>query len=127
MILLALFNDVTMIPVAEDNQTAAAEPQHAMIGHLIGFSMTLGVFQSALGLSGFSFVFGLVRVYVLVLFLFCLGRWVGGFLKNHRMNAFLLTDIFRISLRLATSIVMCHDAQCHCFRFLGCQLMPQAF
>ncbi|CAK9101015.1 Probable plasma membrane ATPase (PAT2) (Proton pump) [Durusdinium trenchii] len=46
VILLALFNDVTMIPVAEDRQTAAAEPQHAMIGHLIGFSMTLGVFQS---------------------------------------------------------------------------------
>ena len=46
VILLALFNDVTMIPVAEDNQTAAAEPQHAMIGHLIGFSTTLGIFQS---------------------------------------------------------------------------------
>nr|ACY78118.1 P-type proton ATPase [Symbiodinium sp. DZ-2009a] len=45
-ILLAPFNDVTMIPVAEDNQSAAAEPQHAMIGHLIGFSMTLGIFQS---------------------------------------------------------------------------------
>lgn len=29
VILLALFNDVTMIPVAEDRQTAAAEPQHA--------------------------------------------------------------------------------------------------
>jgi len=46
VILLALFNDVTMIPVAEDNQTAAAEPQHAAVGHLIGFSMTLGIFQS---------------------------------------------------------------------------------
>eukprot|EP00435_Cladocopium_sp_Y103_P054673 s391_g17.t2 len=53
VILLALFNDVTMIPVAEDtggipgdNQTAAAEPQHAVVGHLIGFSMTLGIFQS---------------------------------------------------------------------------------
>ncbi|CAE7264577.1 patB [Symbiodinium natans] len=46
VILLALFNDVTMIPVAEDNQTAAAEPQHAVIGNLIGFSTTLGIFQS---------------------------------------------------------------------------------
>ena len=27
-------------------QTAAAEPQHAVVGHLIGFSMTLGIFQS---------------------------------------------------------------------------------
>jgi len=35
-----------MIPVAEDNQLAAAEPQHAELGHLIGFSMTLGIFQS---------------------------------------------------------------------------------
>eukprot|EP00933_Yihiella_yeosuensis_P034266 TRINITY_DN27776_c0_g1_i1.p1 TRINITY_DN27776_c0_g1~~TRINITY_DN27776_c0_g1_i1.p1 ORF type:complete len:979 (-),score=190.37 TRINITY_DN27776_c0_g1_i1:225-3161(-) len=46
VILLALFNDVTMIPVAEDRQTAAAEPQHTRIGHLIGFSTTLGVCQS---------------------------------------------------------------------------------
>ena len=33
-------------PHSEDNQTAAAEPQHAAVGHLIGFSMTLGIFQS---------------------------------------------------------------------------------
>jgi len=50
VILLALFNDVTMIPVAEDNQLAAAEPQHAELGHLIGFSMTLGIFQSVASL-----------------------------------------------------------------------------
>eukprot|EP00931_Biecheleriopsis_adriatica_P032275 TRINITY_DN1884_c0_g1_i4.p1 TRINITY_DN1884_c0_g1~~TRINITY_DN1884_c0_g1_i4.p1 ORF type:complete len:1010 (+),score=253.09 TRINITY_DN1884_c0_g1_i4:47-3076(+) len=50
VILLALFNDVTMIPVAEDNQTAAAEPQHTRIGHLIGFSMTLGVFESMMSI-----------------------------------------------------------------------------
>ena len=63
MILLALFNDVTMIPVAEDNQSAAAEPQHAMIGHLIGFSMTLGIFQSV---SALTMVFTIVCHHAIV-------------------------------------------------------------
>merc|ERR1719356_550812 len=46
VILLALFNDITMIPVAEDRQTASAEPQHAHVGNLIGFSVLLGLVQS---------------------------------------------------------------------------------
>jgi magnesium-transporting ATPase (P-type) len=46
VILLALFNDITMIPVAEDRQTASAAPQHANVGGLIGFSMLLGVMQT---------------------------------------------------------------------------------
>merc|ERR1740138_1652319 len=46
VILLALFNDITMIPVAEDRQVASAEPQHASIANLVGFSATLGLAQS---------------------------------------------------------------------------------
>jgi len=46
VILLALLNDVTLIPIAEDNQTASAEPEHAQIGQLIGFSTALGVMQT---------------------------------------------------------------------------------
>jgi H+-transporting ATPase len=46
VILLALFNDITMIPVAEDRQTASARPQHAHIGNLVAFSVMLGVMQS---------------------------------------------------------------------------------
>merc|ERR1719221_1213038 len=34
VILLALFNDITMIPVAEDRQVASAEPQHASVVNL---------------------------------------------------------------------------------------------
>jgi H+-transporting ATPase len=45
VILLALFNDITMIPVAEDRQTASAAPQHANVGSLIGFSMLLGIIR----------------------------------------------------------------------------------
>jgi len=46
VILLALFNDITMIPVAEDRQTASAAPQHTNVKNLIGFSVMLGVMQS---------------------------------------------------------------------------------
>jgi H+-transporting ATPase len=46
VVLLALFNDITMIPVAEDRQTASAAPQHADVKNLIGFSVMLGVMQS---------------------------------------------------------------------------------
>mmetsp|Transcript_106802 Transcript_106802/g.278890 ORF Transcript_106802/g.278890 Transcript_106802/m.278890 type:complete len:1007 (-) Transcript_106802:87-3107(-) len=46
VILLALFNDITMIPVAEDRQVASAEPQHASVANLVGFSATLGLAQS---------------------------------------------------------------------------------
>merc|ERR1719356_969482 len=46
VILLALFNDITMIPIAEDRQFAAAAPQHTQIYNLIGFSVTLGLSQS---------------------------------------------------------------------------------
>lgn len=46
VILLALFNDVTMIPIAEDNQTASSEPQHANVGDLISFSVALGFTQT---------------------------------------------------------------------------------
>jgi len=46
VILLALLNDVTMIPVAEDRQVASAEPQHASVANLVGFSATLGLAQS---------------------------------------------------------------------------------
>jgi len=51
VILLALFNDITMIPVAEDRQTASAAPQHANIGNLIGFSVLLGVMQSIMSIT----------------------------------------------------------------------------
>lgn len=51
VILLALFNDITMIPVAEDRQTASAAPQHAHIGNLIGFSVLLGVMQSLMSIA----------------------------------------------------------------------------
>jgi len=46
VILLALFNDITMIPIAEDRQTASAEPEHAGVAGLVGFSMALGTMQS---------------------------------------------------------------------------------
>merc|ERR1719321_185961 len=51
VILLALFNDITMIPVAEDRQTASAAPQHANVGSLISFSLVLGVMQTLVSLS----------------------------------------------------------------------------
>jgi len=50
VILLALLNDVTMLPIAEDRQTASAEPEHAEIGTVIGFSTMLGVMQSFVSL-----------------------------------------------------------------------------
>jgi H+-transporting ATPase len=53
VILLALFNDVTMIPVAEDRQTASAKPQHAKVGNLISFSVLLGVSQSIISMIFF--------------------------------------------------------------------------
>merc|ERR1719436_1104052 len=46
VILLALFNDVTLLPIAEDRQTASAEPEHADIGVVLGFSTALGIMQS---------------------------------------------------------------------------------
>jgi H+-transporting ATPase len=65
VVLLALFNDITMIPVAEDRQTASAAPQHANVPNLIGFSVMLGVMQSVVSVT-FYFViqhlgFGLER------------------------------------------------------------------
>eukprot|EP00747_Dinoflagellata_sp_TGD_P090926 gnl/TRDRNA2_/TRDRNA2_164882_c1_seq1.p1 gnl/TRDRNA2_/TRDRNA2_164882_c1~~gnl/TRDRNA2_/TRDRNA2_164882_c1_seq1.p1 ORF type:complete len:979 (+),score=187.27 gnl/TRDRNA2_/TRDRNA2_164882_c1_seq1:173-2938(+) len=51
VILLALFNDITMIPVAEDRQTASAAPQHTNITSLIGYSMMLGVMQSMVSVT----------------------------------------------------------------------------
>lgn len=51
VVLLALFNDITMIPVAEDRQTASAAPQHANIPNLIGFSVMLGVMQSIVSIA----------------------------------------------------------------------------
>jgi H+-transporting ATPase len=53
VILLALFNDITMIPVAEDRQTASAKPQHAKVGSLISFSILLGVSQSIISMIFF--------------------------------------------------------------------------
>jgi len=50
VILLALLNDVTLLPIAEDRQTASAEPEHANVGALIGFTLTLGVSQSVASL-----------------------------------------------------------------------------
>jgi len=46
VILLALLNDVTLLPIAEDRQTASAEPEHANIGVVLGFSLCLGAMQS---------------------------------------------------------------------------------
>merc|ERR1712039_339707 len=53
VILLALFNDITMIPVAEDRQTASAKPQHARVSNLIGFSVLLGLMQSLVSMGFF--------------------------------------------------------------------------
>lgn len=50
VILLALLNDVTLIPIAEDRQTASAEPEHAGITQLLGFSAALGIMQSVASL-----------------------------------------------------------------------------
>eukprot|EP00971_Amphidinium_carterae_P322057 6401802-Amphidinium_carterae.1 len=51
VILLALFNDVTMIPVAEDRQQASAAPQHASVMNLIGYSVMLGVVQASMSMA----------------------------------------------------------------------------
>jgi H+-transporting ATPase len=53
VILLALFNDITMMAVAEDRQTASAKPQHAKVGSLISFSILLGVSQSIISMIFF--------------------------------------------------------------------------
>jgi hypothetical protein len=65
VVLLALFNDITMIPVAEDNQSASAAPQHANVSNLIGFSVMLGVMQSVVSVTFYLVIqhlgFGLER------------------------------------------------------------------
>ena len=47
MILLALFNDVTMITIAYDNVTPSATPDSPMISYLLTLSLTLGLVETA--------------------------------------------------------------------------------
>jgi magnesium-transporting ATPase (P-type) len=46
IILLALVNDLTMIPIAEDRQTASMAPIKQSINSLVAFSFALGFFQA---------------------------------------------------------------------------------
>ena len=47
VILLALLNDLTMIPIAEDRQTASAAPVIPNVNLLLSFAIIMGLFQAA--------------------------------------------------------------------------------
>lgn len=50
IILLALFNDLSMLPVAYDRQQASAAPEHPDVGKILLLSATLGLMQTAFSL-----------------------------------------------------------------------------
>jgi H+-transporting ATPase len=47
VILLALMNDLTMIPIAEDRQTASKTPMVPNVRSLLGFALVMGLVQAA--------------------------------------------------------------------------------
>mmetsp|Transcript_4268 Transcript_4268/g.6401 ORF Transcript_4268/g.6401 Transcript_4268/m.6401 type:complete len:933 (-) Transcript_4268:1467-4265(-) len=50
IILLALFNDLSMLPVAYDRQVASAAPEHPNVTKILLLSTTLGLMQTAFSL-----------------------------------------------------------------------------
>ena len=46
VILLALLNDLTMIPIAEDRQSASAAPVIPNVNMLLSFALVMGIFQA---------------------------------------------------------------------------------
>ena len=56
VVLLALFNDVTMIPIAYDVQQASAKPENPNVGKLLVISSGLGIMQTVASLL---FAYGL--------------------------------------------------------------------
>ena len=54
VILLALLNDLTMIPIAEDRQTASAKPMIPNVNTLLAFALIMGTFQAIFTLIFFG-------------------------------------------------------------------------
>jgi len=56
IVLLALLNDVTMIPIAHDRQVASVSPVVPSVRELVAFSITLGLFQAAFTMVFYAFM-----------------------------------------------------------------------